>query len=1170
MTYRILFLLLLTQLLFCFEKVSGQSDLLKSGFKNPPNSSKARTWWHWLNGNVSKAGITADLEAMKRVGIQEAQIFNVDMGYPEGTAVYLSEQWLEMVQFAASEAKRLGLELGFANSAGWSSSGGPWVKPEQAMQTVVYSEVQISDVKPFNHQLPQPPTRFDYYKDIAVLAFPTPKTDLRIDQLSLKSLSGALFRTNIEPDDQVIPNQALVKKSSILNLTAKLSANGRLDWDPPSGNWTILRIGHTPTGAENHPAVAGGKGLECDKLSKKALDAYWQGGVMPILDKLGPLAGSVVTNCVVDSYEVGCGNWTSLIREEFLKLRGYDCLDFLPTLAGYYVESGEISERFLWDFRKTVSDLMADNYYGHFSELCHQNGLKFSAEPYGGPFESQRAGATPDMVMGEFWLSNRLFLESPRLAASISHLRGNHIVGAESFTGFGGWINYPGTMKPVGDRVWAEGINRFIFHTYVHQPWNVPPGLSFGNYGVEMNRMNTWWELSKPYMDYLGRAQFLLQQGQSFADVLVFNGESVPNNGILRTDIKELGYDYDQIGLDQLLNLQVKDGKIYTSKSGPYQLLVLPNSRWASPLLLKKLKYLVDAGAVIIGAKPKKSPSLTGYPQCDQESTVLANDLWPSKIQEINTAEGLVNLLEKSQVAPDFSAGKTGNDLNFIHRKFGDDDIYFIANPQERGRTEFCQFRISGKKPQLWDAETGQVTEVFVWKELAGGVIQIPLSFTSHGAEFVVFSPVTASSAIHITSMREELDAVPPKQLRGLRVIKAEYGIFLPDGVVDVTASLAASITKHGLNFSADNGLSTADPAPGSMKELRIKYEAGGTEREVWLLENEHRSMGEDTANFKLKRALYGKFGEDFRKIPPKYPVYDVTEKVKSLMGEQLFSFTVSDSLFNVPSASDNKKNALHIIFETDGELQDRVIQNGHFASFEQERSNPYFVRKDGVVNWVTPRPGKLGYTTSTGVKKIVNVKHVSEPIEISGPWDVEFPKANGGSNKLTFNSLTSWSLSSESEIRYFSGTAVYKKQVFIPDKVVRNDNPLELDLGNVKVIAEVLLNGKRLATLWKAPYRIKLDGSVHRGLNDLEIRVTNLWPNRLIGDEHYQDDGIQQAKEGSHWPDWLLNTAFKRNSERTTFTTHKYYAAPSELQLSGLLGPVVFRSYQHVAVLDL
>ncbi|GAB3923366.1 glycosyl hydrolase [Mucilaginibacter myungsuensis] len=1157
--YRLLLLLALLTLAFANRAVA--QDALTNGFKNPPPAAKPRTWWHWIDGNISKPGLTADLEAMKRVGIQEAQIFNVGQGYPEGPAIYLSPQWLDLFSFAVTEAKRLGMEISFHNGPGWSSSGGPWVTPENAMQTVVYTKTQLRGSGASTIKLPKPKTKFNYYKDIAVIAFPTPKSALLIDKLDIKSLSGEAFRTHLDPDDKIIDKAAIVDRSKVIDLSLKMAADGTLDWTAPDGDWTIIRFGHTANGMENHPAGKGGRGLEVNKMSRAAVDAYWASGLKPILDKVRPMIGNTLTSCIIDSYEVGCDNWTPGFDKEFAKRHGYQLTSYLPTLAGYYVESGEVSERFLWDFRKTIGDLMAENYFGHFSDLCHQNGLKFSVEPYGGPFPSLKVGATGDINMGEFWLGLNSFSESSRLAASIAHLKGNPIVGAEAFTSFGGYNNHPATLKPSGDRMWTEGVTRFIFHTYVHQPWNVAPGLSFHMYGVEMGRMNTWWEQSRVYMDYLARSQYLLQRGRSFADVLLFTGESSPNDGVQRPDIKAMGYDTDQIGPDELAYLTVKNGRLITKSGLSYRLLILPETKWASPALMQKLKGLAAAGATIIGPKPFKSPSLDGYPMADRKITQFTAQLWDKKIRpDVTVADVFKNL----NLAPDFSGGATGADLNFIHRVAGADDIYFVSNPKEEARTELCRFRVTGKQPQLWNASTGDIQDAVVWKQSGQNTIEVPISFDKNGAIFVIFRKAKAMPTGHIVKSSTTLQTQPAKPLAGLKLVKAEYGTFLPDGVVDVTDAVAKSITNTGIRISANNGLSPTDPFPGSIKELRLEYDLGGQRLSLTLVENEQNDVKFDNKEFKLIRALYGKFPLGNKGVLPKYPIYDVIGKVKELVSKNTLTFMASDAVLETPPARSGVKRELRMTYITEGDTHQVSVQQGAMAHLEQDAPQPQVIYKNGNPNWVTPYAGKITYTNVSGLTKTAEVSAIPNPLELTGPWDVSFQKDRGAPANTSLKQLTSWPLSDDEGIRYFSGTAVYKKQFSLTADMLNKDNSLELDLGSVRITAEVIVNGKNLGTLWNAPFRISLGSAVHIGINDLEIRVTNLWVNRLIGDESLPDDVQRRNGVPAAWPTWLTDSGATRVSKRLSFTTWKHWDAKSTLQPSGLLGPVVIRSYKH------
>lgn len=330
-TKRILFLSLLT-ILFAFAAAAAPADPLESGFLNPPDSAKPQTWWHWMNGNVTKAGITADLEAMKEIGLSGATIVNVDCGIPRGTVPFMSPEWLDDFKFAVGEANRLGMEICVANCAGWSNSGGPWITATNAMQCVTTSEVHLSGPTNFDATLPQPPTKLDYYRDIAVLAYPAPTGHASITDLDAKAVR--INRAVLSSPDAGDDTAGAIPERQITDITSKLDADGKLRWQVPAGEWVILRVGYTPTGQNNHPAPKEGTGLECDKLNRAAMDAHWAGFMQKVLDDVGPLAGKTLDASLIDSYEVGGQNWTEKFRAEFRKRRGYDPVKFLPVFAG--------------------------------------------------------------------------------------------------------------------------------------------------------------------------------------------------------------------------------------------------------------------------------------------------------------------------------------------------------------------------------------------------------------------------------------------------------------------------------------------------------------------------------------------------------------------------------------------------------------------------------------------------------------------------------------------------------------------------------------------------------------------------------------------------------------------------------------------------------------------
>ncbi|SHI31532.1 glycosyl hydrolase [Algibacter luteus] len=1135
----------------------AQNASLEESFKNPPPNAKPQTIWFWINGNVTKTGITADLEAMKNVGIQGAILFNVSLGNPEGVAPYLSPEWLELFNYAGLEAQRLGLDLGFHNGAGWSSSGGPSITPEYAMQELVYTETLHQGATVFKGKLEQPETKLGFYKDIAILAFPKPKSNVRIDELEIKILSHKV-RSHLNPDDKPITDLAVVKKQDIIDLTSKLNSDGFLEWNVPEGDWIILRIGHTPTGEMNRFPSDGGRGLECDKMNKQAVDVFWDGSIKPILKKLDTLVGTTVKRCHIDSYEVGTTNWTSNFAEAFKKLRFYDCRSYLPALAGYYVESGEETERFLWDFRRTIGDLIAENYYGRFAELSHKNNMFLSIEPYWGPFDNMQIGEKADMVMSEFWSGSLAFFDSPKFVASIAKLNGNPIAEAESFTGMGGWDQHPSTLKAMGDLAWAQGINRFVFHSYVHQPWDVGPGLTLQVFGTDFNRLNTWWDQSKPFVDYISRGQFLLQQGTSVADVLVFTGEASPNDALLMPEIKALGYDYDVIGSNKIKALTVKDGLVCTSVGEKYRALVLPSTDWVTPEILNKIEELTENGALVVGSKPNKSPSLKKYPECDEDIEHKANKLWDKGLVK---AHSIADVLKNGALPPDFSIEKGHREsIDFIHRKTEDADIYFVVNSKKESRELACRFRVIGKQPELWNAETGKITKATIWHKNDDGTTTVSISFEPEGSVFVVFrNPIRSSQHIVNAEIKLKNPVITP--LSNLKIIKAEYGTFLPDGLVDATEVIANRIQNNRLNIHATRELSKGDPAPGYKKELRIQYKIGEAVFEKNAMEKEWLEI-DAPINGKLEilNAVFGKFARGVDGIPPNKPVFDVTKKVKSMVTSGVYEIPVNDSFLEEKEIK--TKKALRVIYTTNDEEKIVTVSNGGILKLTQTTSEPKLVFEGDKVNLVTPFAGEMTYESSNGKTKTLKVNSVPEPIELTGNWNVSFPLKDKAVLDKTFKNLTSWSDASEEDIRYFSGTASYRKEFQIPAKLIKSCYSLELDLSNVKVIAEVILNGKNLGILWKSPFRINIDEAVVKGTNTLEVKITNLWPNRLIGDEQLPLDYKRKGPQITQWPEWLLNNE-ERPTERETLPAFKHWHKDSKLLPSGLLGPVKIVIYK-------
>lgn len=785
------------------------NSLTEKEFLNPPNDTRPWVYWFWINGNITKEGIKADLEAMQRVGIGGVLIMEVD-GNPQGPVAFGTESWKEMFRFACEEANRLGLVINMNDGAGWTGSGGPWNTPENSMQHVFYTETTVDGGKLVNQELPEPGEKeakrvayhvlknedgtLKYYRDIAVIAFPTPQNNTyKNEDIKLKAgfITGST-PPSMEPGDvgrfkvfpieaDPVPEDAVVEQDKILDITGYFN-NGQLNWDVPLGNWTIVRFGHGTTGKTNHPAPVAGMGLECDKMSKEAVEIHFNKFIGEMLELAGPLAGKTIIGTHVDSWEVGGQTWTRAFPEEFKKRCGYDILPFLPAMTGRIIGSAEITERFLWDLRFTISELIAENYAGHLRELSNQHGIEFSMEALDNtPFDEIRVVGQSNVPQTEFWYRRerdavghtgdnfegvfRTYAWTPAMV-SAAHIYGKKIIPAEAFTAVRGedWLAHPALLKPQGDWAFCSGINRFIFHRYAMQPWlDRKPGMTMSYWGIHYERTQTWWEETKPWHEYLTRCQYLLQKGLFVADILYMQAEAVPNRfippGVDFSDPNPPDppeYNFDGCTADVVFNrITIKDGMIMLPDGMSYRIMVLPSpgeqvmAGLMTVKLAKRIEELVNEGMVVVGPPPERTPGLGNYPDSEEELKQIVGRLWgdTSSPGERKVGKGRVlwgitphNILRDMGIPPDFSCS-TPTPFRYNHRRAEDgSEIYFVSNKQNETVEAMCNFRVNGRRPELWWPETGQIDKPAMYSE-ANNVTSLPLQLSAFESVFVIFRP---------------------------------------------------------------------------------------------------------------------------------------------------------------------------------------------------------------------------------------------------------------------------------------------------------------------------------------------------------------------------------------------------------------------------------------------
>lgn len=1078
--------------------VSVRAGELEKGFATPPASARPWVYWFPLSGNLTKEGITADFEAMARVGIGGVLYMEVQQGAPTGAADFAGPLWMEMFSHACREAKRLGLEINMNNDAGWNGSGGPWITPEMSMQRVVWSEVVVNRTNTAPVVMPQPKAEKDFYQDIAVLAMPAPAVDYRMADIESKASYKFRQIQNSAPLSASFKEAeagAIIPRDQVIDLTSQMDREGKLNWTPPAGNWLVMRFGHTTTGKENHPAPASGMGLECDKLSKAAATLHFENLMGKIIQQNQSLTGQdkALVGVHIDSWENGAQNWTPRMREEFRKRRGYDLLPFLPAFAGRIVGSTEVTERFLWDLRQTVSDLLIENYAGTFRELAHKNGLRLTIEAYGEPADDMAYAGQCDEPMGEFWAWKKFSAAaSCTEMASAAHTYGKPIIGAEAFTSGKEekWLGYPANVKDLGDWAFCEGINRFVFHRYAAQPWtNVAPGMAMGPWGLHYERTQTWWEQSKAWHEYLARCQSLLQQGMFVADIAYLAPEGTPRKFQAPPEAEiaphiRSGYGFDGCSAEVVLTrMSMKDGRIVLPDGMSYRALVLPPVETMTPALLAKIEQLAKAGAMIVGSAnpPRKSPSLADMGAGDEKVRKTAADLWASgKILSGKTAQ---EFLAERGVPPDFSASPL---LRFIHRRIGGADVYFVANPQTNDVQAVAGFRVSGKQPELWWPDSGRMENSISFQE-SNGVTHVALNLEPSGSVFVVFRKPSAGIDPVVELRREgklqwsltnPLPVQPVQPVAVIKITKATYGVpGDPQCTRDVTQKLQRLVDTGERKIRVTDMAKGDDPAYRVVKTLAVEYVAGGQTCTV---------TGQDKDILTLKEP---------------------------------------------------------------GSAPPTVVK---LAADVQSKSG-----KDIVLT--ARQPGRYELQTASGKTRTVNVPALPEAQAIAGPWQVRFNPASGGPGDVTFSKLEDWSQRPEPGIKYYSGTALYQT-TFAAGPVSKNNRWL-LDLGRVEVMAEVKLNGKDLGILWKPPFRVDITDAIKAGDNKLEVKVVNLWINRMIGDEQLPEDSKRTSKGTlEEWPQWL-NEGKPSPAGRYTFTSWRLWKKDDALSESGLLGPVTLQT---------
>lgn len=1316
-------LLAAATLLAATASASLAADPLAAGFDQPPPEARPRTFWFWMNGNVTADGITRDLEAMKQAGVGGFFAYDGSTYLPAGPAAYLQPHWRSLMTHAIREADRLGLDAGMQNGPGWSSSGGPWITPERSMQQLVWTETTVQGGGLVEVDLARPHANRDYYADAVVLAFPArPGEETRYEDdlarltrpdgtaLPAAALSDGLPGTAIEfaegeplvleftrpltlhgasawaaasgrfatlrveastdgvayaplatiasPPRQGIagpsvrtfaapvtarflrltPNRAGsvgelvfhraprihdwaakanfdyrvtgqlrlpaeatpgIDPASVRDLTAFVR-DGRLRWEAPPVAWTILRVGHTTTGKENVAASAAGRGLECDKLDPAGIELHFDTVIKRVLADAASAGAGRLRSLEIDSYEAGMQNWTRRFPAEFERRAGYPLLPYMPALFGRIVGDAARSERFLHDFRRVQADMMAENYYDRAQELAREHGLTFYVEGYGvGNFDELRVSGLPDVPMTEFWTRTPWTPNRPvKMVTSAAHVYGKPVVAAEAFTGefrTSRWLEYPYALKILGDDMMAAGVNQFYFHRYAHQPHpDAVPGMTMGPYGSHLERTNTWYAQAGEWTRYLARTQHTLRNGIPVGDVLYFTGDRAPDPSQMAMPVLPSGYTYDLVNADVLLNrVRVENGDYVLPEGGRYRLLVLPpNLEAMSPELAAKLRAFVEAGATLVGPRPSFSATLRGFPESEAAMLADVAAIWQSP--RVWADADIPAALARAGVAPDFSFESPLPDtaLSWHHRRLADGDLYFVSNRQRRVENVLASFRgMAGRQPEIWRADTGERHEAALFTTRADRS-EVPLRLEPGEAVFVLFRQPGQPLASQLLKDGQTLVSTAP---RATAAAPAPSDTFTMAIWVKPDTDLRA-LPKEGIAGRIDEvGKFYAIPAdPGDARFGTGAATAGLAVGRNGLFVVE-RAWETCPAVLVAERPVSGwtHVAVVYRDGTPSLYVNGEHIRDGLVSGRRVYSgvgsppppvdytlhFPGLESLARAANQAPPPSRGNVFYFEgnsTPARSFDRALDEAELRALVAE----------GVPAPELPVVTDLARSADGGASLLAwesgayqlddrapAVAAPSAPLALDGPWRVSFPAGRGAPPEIVLPALRSLHLHDDEGVRHFSGTATYHRTFTVPAASLAPDRRVVLDLGRVEILAEIIVNGRAAPVVWKEPYRADVTDLVRAGENTLEIRVTNLWTNRLIGDESRppEDEFGLHDEHGNDphgivkLPEWYLSGQPKPPGGRVTFSTWNFYDKDEPLVASGLLGPVRLLNPVHV-----
>lgn len=837
------------------------------------------TWWHWMNGHITREGITKDLEAMAANGIANATVLNCyrpfgsqfkafeqyvapenmrDIDESNWPAVkFGTQEWYDLFVWALDEAERLGITLGTANCDGWSEVGGPWIKAEHSMKAYTFSHYPVTGASEFQSlpngdveiELPMPEHKAGYYRDVCVLAYPTLiKGEREITVADVVDISQYM-----NADGKLVLPASF--QFSILSSTVK-----RFD---------ILRFGYTTTGQHNHPASPEGAGFECDKMDTTALNLHFSHFPKRIMQAAGRHKGKTFSYFLVDSWECRLQTWAKTLPQEFEKRRGYSMLPYLPILANDNIYALEICAAFRHDYLQTLGEMIEEYFFKHLAQLCHQNEMKLYSEGiYGGKADIPACDVMStykycDVPMTEFWarLQAQQVPVYPKLERPFNHILPQHaallynkpILASEAYTGAAIYSESPWDLSPYACLAYAEGVNKMMLHSYVHQIQDRGPGFTLGIYGQAFNRLNYWFNESSSFWSWQERIQSEMQGAQRCADALLYVGDCRPSNECKQEELDRLlpyGMKYQYINAEALSETCVKDGLLMINRphllKQRYKFVVVRDTA-VNLSTMQQLHALYQGGAKICGVKPKSSLRLLNHKEESAEVLRLATLIWGDK-----------EFLPAPEIEWDvqLSNPKDYHYIDYLHRKDGQEDRYFIANMQNE-ESRIIDVRFEGQRGREAILLDPMDDAVYSLQPMQGEWYKLKLR--PRQAVIVVFGRESENllSYDHEVLNPDVLDVIVLKSARGMMTFASDKDI--KPQRIGTFESITESPNPDIRYYSGAIDYEMTLPLPSKYigKRIKLQIPAFGCTAHVWVDNQDVGILWDPNGSIEITSALH-------------------------------------------------------------------------------------------------------------------------------------------------------------------------------------------------------------------------------------------------------------------------------------------------------------------------